>query len=407
MLLVVMDNSVSYINEKNISIAIISLLVLQAFSFSKVSLFITTYCEWFCMIYILYNAIIYKHIAIKEERINGHHLLNIYLLYVGVTFIRGLFDSHDYWDYKEVLSKSMKLTAPCVIYFAWELSILSRIIRFLCRWYSWIGIALINPASWQLVTLNFLPVLTLVNFLKKRYKVIFLVVLAICFVSFVEMRSTLARYCFGAGLIMCYTFRHIISFHKVSRMIFYVFLSVPLIFIPLGYSGTFNIFDMDSYMSKDTMSDQSDTRSALYVMVNQQLEKRNETIYGMGAISPYWIGFFKNQKNLKAGVSQRARSATESGFLNQYLYGGIIGATMFSIFFILASFYGIFRSNNDIVKIIGAFIIFRWNISFIDEPEEWIFSNLVLFFMIGICLTPKLREWSNEEWKEWFLVNRI
>lgn len=46
----------------------------------------------------------------------------------------------------------------------------------------------------------------------------------------------------------------------------------------------------------------------------------------------------------------------------------------------MAAYYGIFRSNNDFCKLIGLFIIFRWVISFVDEPNGWVCSNIMLYF---------------------------
>ena len=120
----------------------------------------------------------------------------------------------------------------------------------------------------------------------------------------------------------------------------------------------------------------------------------------MGGISNYWDDF--NTDSKITSLKNKGRTATESGVLNMYLYGGWIGAFLFSSLFWVSAFYGIFRSENIICKTIGCFIIFRWVISFVDEPEIWLCSNLMLYLFMGICLNKRLRMVQNSQWYNWF-----
>lgn len=183
---------------------------------------------------------------------------------------------------------------------------------------------------------------------------------------------------------------------KIMNIVFYVLLIAPLVFSYLGYKGIFNVFDMQSYMDNSSMSEDDlvDTRSFLYILVQEKLEASKSVVGGVGLAVSYWDDF--NAESNVNELRKIGRTSTESGLLNVYFWGGIIGAFLYSMIYWMAAYYGIFRSKNNFCKLIGLFIIFRWVISFVDEPNGWVCSNIMLYFFMGICLNKKIRNLDDE-----------
>lgn len=180
------------------------------------------------------------------------------------------------------------------------------------------------------------------------------------------------------------------------NIVFSVLLIAPLVFSYLGYKGIFNVFDMQSYMNNSSMSEDDlvDTRSFLYILVQEKLEASKSVVGGVGLAVSYWDDF--NAESNVNELQKIGRTSTESGLLNVYFWGGIIGTFLYSMIYWMAAYYGIFRSKNNFCKLIGLFIIFRWVISFVDEPNGWVCSNIMLYFFMGICLNKKIRNLDDE-----------
>ena len=121
---------------------------------------------------------------------------------------------------------------------------------------------------------------------------------------------------------------------------------------------------------------------------------------GNSAIGSYIINEGNEQTGIKE-LDQKGRYGSESGLLDSFLCGGIIGALLYSMIFWLSSYYAIFRSRNFMLKLIGVFIIFRWATSFFDEPSSWWISNILLYVFMGICLSKAIREAEENKLRLW------
>ncbi|MBQ8282595.1 MAG: hypothetical protein IJZ01_03390 [Paraprevotella sp.] len=145
-----------------------------------------------------------------------------------------------------------------------------------------------------------------------------------------------------------------------------------------------------------------DTRSFLYVLVQNKLEKDDSVINGVGIGVSYWDEFQANTGIYE--IDTMGRTSTESGLLNMYLWGGLLGAFLFSMLFWTSAYYGIFKSRNNICKLIGLYIMFRWVVSFVDEPNTWVCSNIMMYLFMGFCLNKRIRNMNDFNLKEYFKI---
>lgn len=352
----------------------------------------------------LYGWIYISVKYINKYQINQHYnatlWIYLYVLWNVVVLLRGLIDSQDYWDYKIVfISKGPFLLFALSIFLASRLELMRKIFVYLVNYYLLASVVFIRPVFWGntgRIICSYIPLLFL--WLKKyRLSIALFLVISIPYTT--GARGWLLRAFFGIGLALVY---YILKerkalLDKIYRTIYTICIIGPLIFLYLGYTGKFNVFNMEDYVETENKEDISDTRSFLYILVNNTLQEQDKQWIGLGAISNYWYEFGTDDDNaVKSG-----RYATESGILNMYLYGGWIGAFLFSMLFWTSAYYGIFRSKNDICKLLGTFIIFRWVISFVDEQEIWLCSNLMMYFSMGVCLNKRFRQWDNLMWKKY------
>lgn len=356
--------------------------------------------------YWIYISIRYIKITRVRQYYNATFLIYLYVLWNVIVLLRGLIDSNNYWDYKMIfITKGPFLLFVFSIFLASRLELMRKIFVYLVNYYLLASIIFIRPVFWGntgRIICSYIPLLFL---WVKKYKLRIVLFLIISFPFTFGARGWQLRAFFGIGLALVYYFfkKRKMLLDKIYRTIYVICIIFPLIFLYLGYTGKFNVFHMEDYVETENKENIIDTRSFLYMKVNNTLKERDKQWIGLGGISNYWYDFGIDDDQ----VEKIGRYSTESGVLNMYLYGGWIGAFLFSMLFWISAYYGIFRSNNDICKLLGTFIIFRWIISFVDEPEIWLCSNLMMFFSMGVCLNKCFRQWDNSIWKNIYYENSL
>ena len=95
------------------------------------------------------------------------------------------------------------------------------------------------------------------------------------------------------------------------------------------------------------------------------------------------------------------RPRCEISILNVFTYMGIIGVLLYMSIFIYSSYLAVFRSKNRFLPIIGLFIAFRWLYGWIEDFSLFNSNYMLLWIMIGICISPIFRNMNNYEFKDW------
>lgn len=395
------------VKDKHLYWLFVMFAIIEIIQRTYISFPSTTFILSLGLYYWVYLSIRHARSQALFREFNGVKIIFLFLFWNLVIIIRGLFDCNDYWDYKMVLlNKGPFLFFSLSVFLVTKLNLLRKIFSFLMKYYLMLSLLLIRPVFWSntgRIISNLLP-LSLLFF--KRYKIWLLLFTFISIPFTWGARGWIIRACCGIFLAFIF-YLWKASFIKdrlvnfILKLMYVLCIALPLIFVYMGYTGKFNVFAMDQYISVENEKNIVDTRSFLYKKVNDKLERTNKTWIGLGGISSYWDDFYEDA-DVYAGLRNKGRMATESGILNMYLYGGWIGAFLFSCLFWCSAYYGVYRSQNIVCKLIGSFIIFRWVVSFVDEPEIWLCSNLMMYFFMGICLNRKLRNVSNEQWFNWF-----
>ena len=340
--------------------------------------------------------------------------ITYYFIWIIICIIRGGFIADNYWEWKNLINGCFCLSLPLLVYTFSIPHILQKVLR------RWIKIALpcfiiLAPFILKgaygfylaplLVLLIFLPAYNL------KWKTIFVTLGILAMTAYLGARSNVIKFAVSFLLLFLYYFRHLIPV-KVFKYAQISFFIIPLIFLSLGISGIFNIFNMDDYWgrheTKKVTSEgviiedlAADTRTFIYMEVIESALKHHYVIQGRTPArgnDSMSFGLMLGD-DLKTGKYERF--ANEVGILNVFTWTGIIGVILYSLIFFRASFLAIYHSNNIYVKLIGLFVAFRWMYSWIEDYFNFRIMSFTLWIMISICFSESFRRMNNSEIKIW------
>jgi len=189
-----------------------------------------------------------------------------------------------------------------------------------------------------------------------------------------------------------------------------IFLA-PLVFLSLGVSGRYNVFDPPSTTATEASITlfgkepkaplDADSRTFLYEEVFASMIRRDESfIFGGGAGSGYDSIAFSD-----TFLNNRGRIATEVGFLNVLMSSGLLAVLLYFAVLLVASVRGVFQSRNSLARMIGFFVAIRWVIFFFEDIPAFDLNQLSIWFSIGLCMSRKFCEMSECELRETFGYN--
>lgn len=357
------------------------------------------------ILYIALTLILYIAYKLRNtEDVENKYIIYITIMYSIISIIRGVIETDQYWGYKTVVQRSFWLLMPILIMCDYRLEIIQKITSISLKYFLWVIPLVYSVMEFSSSTLQlYFFTILLLPFLRREHRYKIIIITIVCLATFIESRSFFARITFAIVIAFTYIlFRNYERFISwFQKVLFCVFTIIPLVFLYLAYNGIFNVFAMDEYATKYASNNKdivADSRSLLYVKVNYELDKKDNFWIGNSASATYMAGEWDlgNKEASKFG-----RSGVESGFCEQYLIGGAIGCTLYSLIFIFGSFYAIFKSNNIICKILGFYILLRWIVSFADESSSWCVGNIMLYLYLGLCYSKQVRSMSNEEMNNW------
>jgi hypothetical protein len=336
----------------------------------------------------------------------------LYLLWNVFSLLRGGFVAETYWDWKGLVGNSMALLLPVVAYAASDPELIKKVLRL----YVFLGLPLffciallISKAAYgfYLVPVSFLALFFPVLTRKSKVTVLFFIFLVLT--ADLSARSNVIKFFVPLVFSMIFYFRHIFrtKFFLLCRSVLFF---LPIVFFYLGISGTFNIFNMSSYVDGDyDVASQAatgevvdsnlaaDTRTFLY----------EDVLYTAKVYSSWVIGRSPARGNLSKFFSQEdmnnrgERFANEVAILNVFTWTGLIGVILYGLAFFGASTIAISQSNNYFCKILGLFIAFRWAYAWVEDINNFTLNTVVLWVMIGLCYSKRFRGMTNDEISLW------
>lgn len=349
-----------------------------------------------------------------KQPLDGKLVISIFIFYNIVIFIRGIIDAKSNEDWSVLVSTSISifLFLPLTIYLGAKNETLKVLFKTFFKYVLLLSFILLfkDDLGFMDFAHTVSPLYLLIIFspyLNKKWRLIILFLALISFFSDLAVRSNLLNIALAYLISFTYYFRRINltrSFIKFSR---YFILSAPAIFLVLAITGVFNIFKISEFIgeySVDLENGKSqdmavDSRTGIYLDVILGLNKEDAFIWGLGGSGKTethladlsWGNFDK--------VYKEGRRGTESGMLNYAQWGGIIGVLIYMMLFIRSSYFGIYKSSNWLLVMIGLWVAFKGLFSFIEDRLFFSIYSLFIFISIGMCFNKVLRDMTDEEIK--------
>ena len=372
-----------------------------------------TFFWWLLQALILYNFYKIGNREIKNK------IVSLFLIYVVLSFLYGIYMSENYWHYKYLVRNTMVFLMPLSIYVFIDPARVNMVLKV---WFKKALILLlclspfIYSDAWGNYLTPFCFCALFYKLLPKKWKIITILAFVVTFTLGWASRSCTIRFSVALiiGLLFTYKYSRIILL-KYLKIVFFVFSFLPIIFFVLAVTDTFNILNIDEELSlsqkyeifksdKETSgSALYDTRTLIYAEVLGSAINNNYVIQGHSLARGYQSLMFGDAVDeAMGGMLKGERPGSETCILNVFTYMGGIGLFLYMLIFLKSSYLAIFNSNNNYIKIIALSVLFRWIYSWIEEFTLFNITYLILWIMISMCFSPYFRSMTNVEFKCWF-----
>ena len=346
-------------------------------------------------------------------------LCKVYLFWLVVCIVRGVFIVENYWECKQLVYGSLALSMPLFVYYFKEPLVLSMTLQ---KWNMWmiplfwiLGVWRCPLGGYSFMLTPFLLYGCFFIYLPKKWKLFVGTCLIIMLIGALDARSQVIK---AAATILCavaFYFSYFVS-DKYLKIVHWVFYIAPIVLLILGISGTFNFFrdsvspsNRGKYVQTRVVKGEvveehldADTRTFIYEEVIRSAVKNNYVIWGRtparGNDSEAFGQFYA--EDLKSGKYER--HSNELCHLNVFTWLGLVGMLLHCLIYLLASYRAVYYSNNQFVKYIGIMVAFNWALGWIENWTNFNIPNLTIWIMISICLSSKFRSMNDIEFKFWF-----
>lgn len=363
--------------------------------------FLSTYISLLCIFVGIYFMV--KLIRQQEyERIDYRNLLLLLITWNILTIFRGVISANTYWDWKFLLFNNLPaLLVPLTALLGNDIHSIFKLFRFILPLFFIVTFLTLLPISTPQIVYLWSPlyfIILCMPYMTSKQKIMLFILITVVFSVYFTARSNTIRICIA--LVLAFSYRFVLNYTRFFVALHKMLFILPIILFILGVTSSFNIFNMQSYIDKKVVVEGvtgtsenmlADTRTFLYQETLTSMNKHNSFLFGEGGCGKYESLAFKND------LFGAYRYASEVGILNTLLYSGIIGVLLYALVFYKATRLAICQSNNVLTKLIGLFVIFRWDYFFVEEFTKFNTNFFFLWLMIGMCLSPTFRNMSDEE----------
>ena len=370
---------------------------------------IIMYALMYISIFLIFNIAL-RSTEFTDLPVISKNLFKFYWLYSLFIIIFGVVQSTSYWDYKYIaVSHVPGIVASLAIIigakFKQNLNLFKFIINILFPFAILLGFIVWSfdimddyiHATVILVTSIFFFILAF-PFLEPKHK--YLVIFISIFSIYVEPNHRSNIMTIIASWLCVLFYYLVILKPRIINLISTLIILLPLILLQYGIQGKLDIFKYLSESNIDTKISKANTRSLLYEEVLWSLKKGSGSVlFGGGASAGHLSEIYYEEKTAKRA---NIRYATEVGFLNTLFKSGLIGVLVDLLIILIPAYIAVNRSNNNLSKMIGFYLIFCWIFYFVERPIM-LNSNYFLFYLIiGLCLSKTFRECTDVEIKYFF-----
>lgn len=409
-------------NNKRLKILSFSILAITIFSV-QMWLKITvgnTFLFWivnFFLIFLVLRFAIKQKLVLKKYCLSSTDIsiISIYLGWLFFNTIRGGFIAENYWEWKQLISGFQSLSLPIFVFIFSVPFIISKVLNYWFKYALIIFLILLPFLGTDAYHFYLGPVFVIGCFLPiipKKWK--FIIGLLLITMLWIDLgaRSQVIKSAMVLLVSIGILFRKFISYRLIKLAHWVCYLS-PVIFLFLGLSGTFNIFEglasnegdyveikvVDGQVVEEDLS--ADTRTFIYVEVIESALKHNYVLWGRTPArgnDSMTFGAY-NAEILKTGKYER--HGNELCHPNVLTWLGLIGVVLYSLIYLRSSYLAVYRSNNIYIMFLGCFIAFRWAFGWIEDTNIFNISNIALWMMIAMGLSKQFRLMDNQTFKRW------
>ena len=343
--------------------------------------------------------------------------IKLYLYWIAICIIRGVFVADNYWEWKMLLATSYMLLLPSIAYLAISAGFIGIIIKTWFK-YALFMFILVVPFLWGDAVGKFLiPVSFLILFfpvLNNKWKILVMAITLFVVTFDVTARSNIIKFLIPFLIGLLYYFRNTIN-AKLLNSFRLIMLISPLVLLVLAATNIFNVFKLDEYIGDYNINTQSvsgrvkkesltsDTRTLLYVEVLVSAIKNEYILLGRTPSRGNDSKLFGYSVAKLIHSEKHERFSNEVSILNIFTWMGAIGVVLYFLVFFKATYLAINESSNIFIKIIGLNISFRWTYGFVEDFSQFDLSNIFLWIMIGMCFSRTFRKMTEQEMKIWVL----
>ena len=350
--------------------------------------------------------------------------LDLYLIWVIISTVRGYIIQENYWEAKNLLNNFLSLSVP-LVYFVFAYNPIA-LKRFLQQWKKYIipiSLLIFIASSYSTIwgrIFSPISIFLLLSIYFSRKKRLFLICISIIIIlSDIAARSLFIKY--GVPIFIILFMVHKLHLHLImTKLTHAICFALPLILLMLGISGKFNIFKLQDYMSTKLSYTSSygteesvldDTRTLIYEEQIISALNNKYLIYGRTPARGYdskWgessLDELYNSQNAKGDKGKKLKAERyrcEVGILNIFNWMGMVGVILYSLLFFQASWLAIYKSNNTFIKITGIYIATRWTFSWIEDNIAMDANQIILWLCITICYSYSFRRMTNQQIYQW------
>ena len=394
-------------------ISVFTIVQLYRPEFPLLSYLDITVVIWFVSFFILISFYFVLKYFYDEENKRNMFVLMIYLIWMIICIVRGVFVAENYWDWKGLVGNSTALLLPIVAYGATNKvvaqSLLSTYIKYGLPLFLILSVLMITDAYGRyLMPISFL--LLFLPALSKRQRYLLLFFSLVVIFANIHARSNVIKFGVPLLTLIIYYLKEKISI-RVLEGVRLTLIIAPIVFFILGVTSVFNVFNMSEYLGdfksvgtdfdgvERELSVTDDNRTFLYIEVIESAINNDYWVFGRTPARGNDSAFFGDEQYELTGRDERL--GNEFGIANVFTWTGIVGVILYFFIFYRASYLAVNRSKNIYVKMLGIYVAFRWLYSWVEDINNFSLNYFMLFIMVGLCFSYSFRSMSNYEITIW------
>lgn len=325
----------------------------------------------------------------------------------------GVFMSEGYKDFQGMITKLTAWTLCLGWLYFQNPSNISKVTRDWCKYSIPLFFILLAFMQGEAVGRFLAPyafLLIFLPYLERKWRIIVLIAVALVLLfGALGARSSILRFAISIFFAIIIYFQKYIPRFAIKITLITLVVS-PIVFLWLGISGQFNIFQIQEELGWNEVSVQdsfnkgeqenltADTRTFLYIEEIQSALDNNYVLYGRSFARGY-DSIVISGIDWKSGRNERW--SCEVRMLNVFNYLGIIGVIIVSLVYLIAAFKAVYQSRSFTMQIIGVYVAFRWLYGWIEDFDRFDLINLYLWIPIFMCYSNRFIEMTENDFKNW------